>query len=104
MEHQRRIPKRHVIKIDQSFIRDLVVNPDDAALTDAIISIGDKLRKHVVAEGVESFAQRDYLLAHGCFEMQGYLFSPAVAADRFERILENGLPLRERGLSDGLAP
>jgi len=90
-----------IIKIDQSFVRDLGVDPDDAALTDAIISIGEKLRKHVVAEGVESFAQRDFLLAHGCFEMQGYLFSPAVPPDRFERILERGLPLRERGLSDG---
>ena len=75
------------LKIDQSFVRDVLIDPDDAAITEAIISIAEKLRLRVVAEGVETEPQRDFLRARGCTEMQGYLFSPAVTADEFPRIL-----------------
>ncbi|HMH07781.1 MAG TPA: EAL domain-containing protein, partial [Terriglobales bacterium] len=73
-------------KIDRSFIRDVAVNPDDAAITAAIISIAKSLRLKVIAEGVENEAQMSFLRAHQCDEIQGYYFSkplaPAAAADK----------------------
>ena len=79
-----------IIKIDQSFVRDLLIDENDAALTEAIISIAEKLRLDVVAEGVESTGQRDFLATHGCTEMQGYLFSPAIPAEAFAEMLRSG--------------
>jgi diguanylate cyclase (GGDEF)-like protein len=63
------------IKIDKMFIRDLDSSEDAATLVQAIISLATSLRKHVVAEGVETQAQRAVLLKLGCREAQGYLFS-----------------------------
>ncbi len=63
------------LKIDQSFIRDLETDADDAAITGAIISMAHSLRLKVVAEGVETAEQLRFLRRHGCDEMQGYLFS-----------------------------
>jgi diguanylate cyclase (GGDEF)-like protein len=62
-------------KIDRSFIRDVAVNPDDAAITAAIISMAKSLRLKVIAEGVENEAQMSFLRAHQCDEIQGYYFS-----------------------------
>jgi len=90
LSNLRRFPV-DIIKIDQSFVRDLLTDPNDAALTEAIVSIGEKLGLKVVAEGVESVGQRDFLLERGCTEMQGYLFSKAIPADAFERLLEKGV-------------
>jgi EAL domain-containing protein (putative c-di-GMP-specific phosphodiesterase class I) len=83
------------IKIDQIFVRDVLSDPDDAALAEAIISIADKLRLRVVAEGVETRGQCDFLLARGCTEMQGFYFSRAVPAEEFEALLRHGLPARD---------
>jgi diguanylate cyclase (GGDEF)-like protein len=80
------------IKIDRSFVRDLDSDPDDAAITEAIISIAEKLRLGLVAEGVETDGQREFLRSRGCVEMQGFLFSPPVSADDFEALLRDGLP------------
>ena len=66
------------LKIDQSFVRDLVANPDDQAITCAIISLSHQLDMRVIAEGVETEQQRSFLKQHGCDEMQGYLFSRPV--------------------------
>lgn len=77
-----------VLKIDQSFIRDLTVDADDAAITVSIISLAHSLKLHVIAEGVETQAQLSYLRHHGCDAMQGYLFSPPVPAARFEELLQ----------------
>ena len=76
------------MKIDRSFVREIPANPDDAALTAAIIVMGHSLRLGVVAEGVETLEQAEFLREHACDELQGYLFSPAVPSDEFARFLE----------------
>jgi diguanylate cyclase (GGDEF)-like protein len=70
----------NALKIDRAFISDATTNPEDAAITAAIINLGHSLGLKVVAEGVENEGQREFLRASGCDEMQGFLFSPAVPA------------------------
>ena len=77
----------HYVKIDQSFIRDLGTNPEDAAITRAIIAMAHGLGLQVVAEGVESQVQLDFLKGHHCDEIQGYLISPPVPAAAFAQLL-----------------
>ena len=70
------------LKIDRSFIRDVAVNPDDAAITAAIISMAKSLRLKVIAEGVEDEAQISFLRAHHCDEIQGYYFCRPLTVDK----------------------
>jgi diguanylate cyclase (GGDEF)-like protein/PAS domain S-box-containing protein len=70
------------LKIDRVFIRDIAVNPDDAAITTAIISMAKSLHLKVIAEGVEDEAQMAFLRAHQCDEIQGYYFSKPLAVDK----------------------
>ena len=70
------------LKIDRSFIQDVAVNTDDAAITAAIISMAKSLRLKVIAEGVENEAQMSFLRAHQCDEIQGYYFSKPLAVDK----------------------
>jgi diguanylate cyclase (GGDEF)-like protein/PAS domain S-box-containing protein len=79
----KRFPFRYV-KIDQSFVADITRNAEDAAIATAIIAMAHRLNLKVVAEGVETQGQFNYLQAQGCDEMQGNLFSPAVPKDVFE--------------------
>lgn len=87
LSYLRRFPV-DLLKIDQSFIHDVLDDPDDAAITEAIISIAHKLRLRVVAEGVETLEQYQFLRSRGCHEVQGYLFSPPVSAAEFEALLK----------------
>ncbi len=75
------------LKIDRSFVSDLMTNPDDAALTGAIIAMAHSLRVKVVGEGVETEEQAYFLSRRGCEELQGYLISPAVDPAMFLRFL-----------------
>ena len=75
------------LKIDRTFVSDLMTNPDDAALTGAIIAMAHSLRVKVVGEGVETEEQAYFLRRRGCEELQGYLISPAVDPVTFLRFL-----------------
>lgn len=77
------------IKVDRSFINDLVNNPEDRALTEAIIAMGRTLSLTVVAEGVETKAQEDFLRDNHCNESQGYLFSRPTSAADFSALLRD---------------
>jgi diguanylate cyclase (GGDEF)-like protein/PAS domain S-box-containing protein len=83
------------LKIDRTFIRDVTVDPDDAAITVAIIGLAHSLKLKVIAEGVETDGQLEFLAAHGCDEIQGYLFSRPVGADECAQILREGRRLGE---------
>ncbi len=70
------------LKIDRSFISDVATNPDDSAITAAIISMARSLRLKVIAEGVENEAQMSFLRSHQCDEIQGYYFSKPLTVDK----------------------
>ena len=70
------------LKIDRSFIQGVAINPDDAAITTAIISMAKSLNLKVIAEGVEDEPQMTFLRAHHCDEIQGYYFSKPLAVDK----------------------
>ncbi len=76
------------LKIDQSFVREVVSSPNDAAITHAIIGLAKSLGLSVIAEGVEQEEQRDYLATQGCHAFQGYLF---------------GRPVRPEELREGIS-
>jgi diguanylate cyclase (GGDEF)-like protein/PAS domain S-box-containing protein len=72
------------LKIDQGFVRDVLVDPNDAAIAKMVILLADSLGLSVVAEGVETEAQRLFLQTQGCHDYQGYLFSRPVSLEDFE--------------------
>ncbi len=79
------------VKIDQSFIRDLTTNPDDAAIARAVIAMSQSLKLNVIAEGVETMEQLMFLRSLECNEIQGYFVSRPVPAEDFEVILAESL-------------
>ena len=75
------------LKIDQSFVRDITSDPNDAVLVKTIIDMARNFRLNVIAEGVETEAQLAFLKQHGCMAYQGYLFSKPVPLEEFEALL-----------------
>ncbi len=76
------------IKIDQTFVRDISTDPNDAVMVKTIIDLARNFHLHVIAEGVETQAQLAFLQLHGCTAYQGYLFSKPVPIAEFESLLQ----------------
>jgi EAL domain-containing protein (putative c-di-GMP-specific phosphodiesterase class I) len=79
------------IKIDQSFVHQITVDPNNTTIVAAIIAMGRSLNLRVVAEGVETRAELEFLQSHHCDEAQGYFFSRPLPAGQFARLLETGV-------------
>jgi diguanylate cyclase (GGDEF)-like protein len=78
------------LKIDQSFVRDVLTDPNDAAIARTIVALGQSLGLSVIAEGVETWGQRAFLASHGCTLCQGYLISRPLPVAQFEDFLHHG--------------
>jgi len=87
LTHLKRFPI-DALKIDQSFVRDLVTDEDGASVVTAMIGMGRNLHMQVVAEGVETRQQLEILKGHGCPQAQGYFFGRPMPAEEFGRLLK----------------
>jgi diguanylate cyclase (GGDEF)-like protein/PAS domain S-box-containing protein len=92
LSHIKRFPI-DTIKVDRSFIRDMMQHSEDRAITEAIIAMGKTLSLTVVAEGVETEEQDAFLRSHACDEMQGYYFSKPTPPDQFAELLQQHVPV-----------
>jgi EAL domain-containing protein (putative c-di-GMP-specific phosphodiesterase class I) len=104
LDYLKRFPV-NTIKIDKSFIWNIPDDGEDAAITRTIISVGHLLNKMVVAEGVESPRQLDFLHQHQCDAVQGFLYSEPKNSQAITAMLENGtllLPLIPGFPKDGI--
>ncbi len=79
----------HTLKIDKSFVRDLATDPQNAGIINAIMMLGRGFNLRVIAEGVETEAEKDCLRSFQCEEMQGYLSSPPLPAEEATKLLQN---------------
>ena len=83
-----------ILKVDQSFVRGAVVNSSDAAIVRWVVQLAAELGLRVVAEGVETNEQLDFVTHAGCAEAQGYFFSRPVPAEQFAELLRAGAPVK----------
>lgn len=88
------------VKIDRSFVRDVTIDPDAAALAKAIIAMAYSLRLRVIAEGVETQGQLEFLARHHCHEVQGYYISQPLPAEEFVEFLQQYNLTKEVGKHD----
>jgi len=88
LSHLKRFPI-DTLKVDRSFVTDVVTDADNAAIVTAVIALGRALRLEIVAEGVEQTAQRDWLATHGCHAFQGYLASKPLPAREISLLLSS---------------
>jgi EAL domain-containing protein (putative c-di-GMP-specific phosphodiesterase class I) len=79
-----------VLKVDQSFVRDMITDSNDSAIVKTILAMADSLKLKTVAEGVETLEHLQVLQALGCSSYQGYLFSPPINAEKFEDLIKKG--------------
>jgi EAL domain-containing protein (putative c-di-GMP-specific phosphodiesterase class I) len=91
LSYLQRLPLNQ-LKIDQSFVRDILVDGKDAAIAQTVVHLAQDLGLSVMAEGVESQAQRDFLERIGCHAFQGHLFGRPVPLAEFEQLLLAGVP------------
>lgn len=82
------------LKIDQSFVQSIGATLDSVSLVPSIIAMARSLKLSVLAEGVESEIQHDFLLAHGCDQLQGYFFSRPLTAERLSALLQDSLHMQ----------
>ncbi len=88
LAHLKRLPLDQ-LKIDQSFVSDVLIDPNDATIARTVIALGQSMGLDVIAEGVETEGQHAFLREDGCDAFQGYLFSRPLSLDDFERFLDN---------------
>lgn len=86
LQYLKKLPL-HQLKIDQSFVRELCVDSNDKTIVKTIISMAQSLGLSVIAEGVETEQQQQYLISQGCRNFQGYLFSRPIPIDQFESLI-----------------
>ena len=86
LSYLKRLPLSQV-KIDRSFVKDILTDSNGTAIARAIVGLGQSLGLNVIAEGVETEAQRRFLAEHGCHTYQGYLFGRPVRVEEFEKRL-----------------
>jgi EAL domain-containing protein (putative c-di-GMP-specific phosphodiesterase class I) len=90
LAYLKRLPL-HQFKIDRSFIRDILVDSSSGAITQSILSLSKAMGLPVIAEGVETNEQREFLAGLGCYSFQGYLFSRPLPLEEFEQLWQHSI-------------